>query len=82
MRSARKKWRLFALTSAALVLAGMTAQAAPLPADADAATAQSVSAPGDWPTWQGNQAGSRYAAAEYQITPSNVDKLQLKWAFA
>jgi polyvinyl alcohol dehydrogenase (cytochrome) len=65
------------------MLTGITGQAAPLPPDRPGAgTTASVSAPGDWPTWQGNQAGSRYAAAEYQITPSNVDKLQLKWAFA
>jgi polyvinyl alcohol dehydrogenase (cytochrome) len=83
MRSARKKWRLFALTSAALVLTGMSAQAAPLPAAGPSAgSAQSASVPGDWPAWQGNQAGSRYAAAEYQINQSNVGKLQLKWAFA
>lgn len=37
---------------------------------------------GDWPTWQGDKAGTRFNAAEHRITPGTVDKLTLKWAFA
>ncbi|ALG07601.1 PQQ-binding-like beta-propeller repeat protein [Kibdelosporangium phytohabitans] len=37
---------------------------------------------GDWPTWQGDKAGSRHNPAEFRITPANVGKLELKWAFA
>lgn len=35
----------------------------------------------DWSSWQKNLAGSRYAAGESQITPSNVSQLTVKWAF-
>ncbi|MER5263918.1 PQQ-binding-like beta-propeller repeat protein [Actinosynnema sp. NPDC002837] len=37
---------------------------------------------GDWPTWQKDLKGSRHNAAEWRITPRNVDRLELKWAFA
>jgi polyvinyl alcohol dehydrogenase (cytochrome) len=36
---------------------------------------------GDWPSWQLNTVGSRYNAAEYKITPANVGRLKLKWAY-
>lgn len=35
----------------------------------------------DWPTWQLNPNGTRYNANERTITPSNVDELELKWAY-
>lgn len=35
----------------------------------------------DWPTWQLNPNGTRYNANERAITPSNVDELELKWAY-
>ncbi|WP_026361375.1 PQQ-binding-like beta-propeller repeat protein [Amycolatopsis nigrescens] len=63
-----RKLRLLGLASAVLVLSGSVASAQPRH--------------GDWPTWQGDKAGSRHNSAEHQITPSNVGKLDLKWAFA
>jgi polyvinyl alcohol dehydrogenase (cytochrome) len=37
---------------------------------------------GDWSTWQHDIRGSRFNAAENTITPSNVQQLKLKWAYA
>ncbi|MEV1115866.1 PQQ-binding-like beta-propeller repeat protein [Actinosynnema sp. NPDC049800] len=37
---------------------------------------------GDWVTWSKDASGSRYAAAEWRITPRTVSKLKVKWAFA
>ncbi|NUT99564.1 MAG: PQQ-binding-like beta-propeller repeat protein, partial [Saccharothrix sp.] len=37
---------------------------------------------GGWPTWQGDKAGTRFAATEHRITPHTVGRLRLKWAFA
>ena len=50
-------------------------------------TASGTTAPaggerGDWPTWQGDTAGSRHNPAEHRITPTNAGRLKLKWAFA
>jgi polyvinyl alcohol dehydrogenase (cytochrome) len=35
----------------------------------------------NWPTWQKDLSGSRYAGAETAINPSTAGKLTLKWAF-
>jgi polyvinyl alcohol dehydrogenase (cytochrome) len=54
-----------------------------LPLIATSGTAASAGVrPGDWPSWQGDLAGSRHSAAERQITPANAGRLKLKWAFA
>ncbi|GIH67999.1 outer membrane protein assembly factor BamB family protein [Sphaerimonospora thailandensis] len=37
---------------------------------------------GDWPSWQKDLSGSRFNAFEHRITPGNVRRLKLKWAFA
>lgn len=37
--------------------------------------------PGDWPTWQQGLYGDRFNGFEHEITPDNVDQLELKWAF-
>lgn len=71
---------------ASVLVVGATALAAVLPAaSADARpAAQPVpqAGSGDWPTWTGDLAGSRYNPAERSITPANVGGLTLKWAFA
>src|SRR3954462_1288725 len=36
---------------------------------------------GDWPGWQKDLRGTRYNAAETEITPSTVAGLKLKWSF-
>ncbi|MFF0573912.1 outer membrane protein assembly factor BamB family protein [Streptosporangium saharense] len=38
--------------------------------------------PGDWPSWQKDLSGSRSNPFERRLTPANVGKLKLKWAFA
>lgn len=70
MRRVRSLLALCCLT----VLLGSTAAAT---ADEGAGVAR-----GDWPSWQGDPAGSRFARAEHQITPRTVGRLKLKWAFA
>ncbi|ONI76862.1 hypothetical protein ALI144C_32490 [Actinosynnema sp. ALI-1.44] len=59
---------------AALTLTGMTLASSVVSAHSHGG--------GDWPTWQGDKAGSRHNPAEFRITPANVGKLELKWAFA
>jgi polyvinyl alcohol dehydrogenase (cytochrome) len=46
------------------------------------AAAEQSTSDGDWATWQGDLAGSRYASAEHRIDVRNVRNLKLKWAFA
>ncbi|PPK62062.1 PQQ-binding-like beta-propeller repeat protein [Actinokineospora auranticolor] len=74
----RGKRRVAALVGvAALLLAGVTnAVGAP--------DEQSGGGPrfGDWSSWQGDKAGSRYAASEHRINTRTASKLKLKWAFA
>nr|WP_042181053.1 PQQ-binding-like beta-propeller repeat protein [Kibdelosporangium sp. MJ126-NF4] len=69
MTTSRWKRCLFALAMVALLLTGSTAWS-------------DWGRGGDWPTWQGDKSGSRHNAAEHRITPGNVGKLELKWAFA
>lgn len=73
------------MIGAAVVLSIVSA-AGPPPLGASAAeqAAGSERGPGngDWAMWQGNLAGSRFAAAERRITPQNVQNLKLKWSFA
>lgn len=69
-----------------LVLAGLGAMLlAALPNASQAAPvrpAQSAGAgPGNWPSWQGDLSGSRFAAST-PISPGNVGELAAKWAFA
>lgn len=47
-----------------------------------AAASAAVAATGDVTNWGYDLAGSRFAAGERTITPLNVDRLRLKWAFA
>jgi polyvinyl alcohol dehydrogenase (cytochrome) len=54
----------------------------PLVAGAAAVPASAGKRGGDWPTWQGDTAGSRHNAAERRINPATAAKLKLKWAFA
>jgi polyvinyl alcohol dehydrogenase (cytochrome) len=66
--------------------AGLTAPArAASAATQHAALARQARAPGgpatNWPTWQKDLIGSRYAAGETAITPGNVSQLAVKWAF-
>ncbi|MGW5644434.1 outer membrane protein assembly factor BamB family protein [Saccharopolyspora sp. NPDC003752] len=58
----------------AAVVVGSTASAT--------ASEDSGSGRGDWPSWQGDLAGSRFSRAEHRITPDTVGGLKLKWAFA
>jgi len=55
-----------------------------IPQAPGAASAKAISHPGllsgNWPTWQGNLAGSRHTG-ETSITPGNVSQLTEKWAF-
>ncbi|GGL00844.1 outer membrane protein assembly factor BamB family protein [Mangrovihabitans endophyticus] len=49
---------------------------------ADAGGAGHSARRGDWPTWQGDLAGSRHNPAEHMITARTAGRLKLKWAFA
>ncbi|WP_285488153.1 PQQ-binding-like beta-propeller repeat protein [Amycolatopsis taiwanensis] len=75
MKTSRRKLLMIGLVLAALLLTDSTAWAG----FGDRARAAPRA---DWPTWQGNESGSRYNAAEHLITPANVGGLELKWAFA
>lgn len=44
------------------------------------ATAVADMASGDWPVWGGDAAGTRFSALA-QITPANVDRLELAWTY-
>jgi polyvinyl alcohol dehydrogenase (cytochrome) len=71
---------LLALAMTGAVLGGLLA-----PAPAAGGTASPIAgtgAEGDWPTWQKDLTGSRYAAGERRILPTTVGSLELAWAFA
>lgn len=57
--------------------------AAPAPAGAGARGSDGApgATAGDWPGWQKDLHGTRYNAAETEITPSTVAGLKLKWSF-
>ena len=68
------------ITAASLILAGAAVVAAN-----PAASGQQENgwyASGDWSTWQKDPAGTRFNAAEHDITPATVKNLKLKWAYA
>jgi polyvinyl alcohol dehydrogenase (cytochrome) len=46
------------------------------------ASAETSVPAGDWDSWNTGLNGSRYAAAEYRITPHTASQLTLKWAYA
>lgn len=54
--------------------------AASAPPPLIAASAQSPAAAGDWSSWGGGSAGTRFSSLD-QITPTNVAKLELAWTF-
>jgi len=60
------------VTTAATAPAGAAARGSDGPPDATA---------GDWPGWQKDLRGTRYNAAENEITPATVAGLKLKWSF-
>jgi polyvinyl alcohol dehydrogenase (cytochrome) len=71
--------------SCALAAVGMVAAAlcAVVPGTASgAAPANSTTSSPDWPEWTHDVTGTRFAAGEKKITPSNVHNLNVKWAFA
>jgi polyvinyl alcohol dehydrogenase (cytochrome) len=61
---------------------GATPAGAALAGPVRAAAAAEPRSAGDWPTWQHDTLGSRSNPAEHRITPANVGRLRLKWAFA
>src|SRR3954465_3063758 len=60
------------VTTAAAASAGAGARGSDGPPGATA---------GDWPGWQKDLRGTRYNAAETEITPSTVAGLKLRWSF-
>ena len=58
-----------------------TAATAPAGAGARGAEGPPSATAGDWPGWQKDLRGTRYNAAETEITPSTVAGLTLKWSF-
>ena len=81
----RRNAKTFALGAAALTLASLgVVFASPSdvsqPGVAEASSA-AHGASADWATWQKDQAGSRYNAAEWKINPRNASTLKLKWAY-
>ena len=67
--------KLFTLGAIVVLTAGLTS-------GGGVSAAETTGRGGDWSTWTKDLVGSRYAAAEYRITPENVKNLKLKWAFA
>jgi polyvinyl alcohol dehydrogenase (cytochrome) len=58
-----------------------TAAAAPAGVGAHGSDGPPGATAGDWPGWQKDVRGTRYNAAETEITPSTVAGLKLKWSF-
>ena len=58
-----------------------TAATAPAAAGARGSDGPLGATAGDWPGWQHDLSGTRYNAAETEITPSTAAGLKLKWSF-
>lgn len=69
--------RLFFSTVLFAVLALVAISVLPQPIEA----VQSAAARGDWPGWNKDLNGARYAGAETRIKPTTASKLKLRWAF-
>lgn len=81
-KSVRRKATTFVAGLAAVTIAalGVAAASGPTVASGDADSRHGKRS-ADWPTWQLNTSGTRYNAHERTITPRNVDRLELKWAY-
>lgn len=70
------------MSKALMVAAAALVMAAPAVATtASAANERQQDGGHDWPSWQRDQSGARYAGSEDRITPGTVGQLKLKWAY-
>ncbi|MGH3758564.1 PQQ-binding-like beta-propeller repeat protein [Actinophytocola sp.] len=77
----RRNVKALALGAVVLAMASLGVVAASSSDNAPRGAADPRPAGEDWPSWQRDQAGTRYNGAESEITPRTVGNLKLKWAY-